>query len=321
VSKSKLRQFAGLKTLEGETKYMTKRRMWLAGASLLAIVVGSETANAVVFGFTAGDAEYIIPSTGWYDFRVAGAQGGSPSGAGGGGAGAVVGGDLFLRAGTDLDILVGGQGGGGGAYVDGAAGGGGGLSSVFGPFHGYSFIAGGGGGKDFPGAGYTSSGGPGIGSLGTPGPNFGSGGAGGLGVVNAEVLNNDFPGFTPVPATAGFPSGSVNGGGYGTKIVNYPNVIAAGPDGGFGGGGGGGYNGGGGGGGDPGGGPGLGGYSYVTPSARDPFGITGGNSAGNGYVSINFVAAPEPSTWAMMLTGFSLLGGMLVRRGKRTTSA
>jgi hypothetical protein len=315
----------------GETKRMMNKRMWLAGASLLAIVVGSETANAVVFGFTGLGTEYVTPSTGWYDFRVAGAQGGSPGGPGLGGAGAVVGGELFLGAGTDLTILVGGQGGGGGAYVDGAAGGGGGLSSIFffeGKSFGYSFIAGGGGGNDFSSAQYTPpGGGPGIGSLGAPGSNFGSGGAGGLGVV---VDPNNIPdGFVPVPATAGFPntSGPAARAGYGTKLVSFSGegyrVIAAGPDGGYGGGGGGGYNGGGGGGGAPGGGPGQGGYSYVTPSARDPFGITGGNHAGNGYVSIDFVGSsvPEPSTWAMMLAGFSLLGGMLVRRGKKPTTA
>ena len=64
--------------------------------------------------------------------------------------------------------------------------------------------------------------------------------------------------------------------------------------GGYGGGGGGSYNFGGGGGGAPGA-PGStgGGYSYVTDTARDPFGITGGNLGVNGYVSINLVAIPE----------------------------
>ena len=39
----------------------------------------------------------------------------------------------------------------------------------------------------------------------------------------------------------------------------------------------------------------------------------------NGYVSIDFVgqAVPEPSTWAMMLAGFSALVGMLLRRGRK----
>jgi hypothetical protein len=316
-----LRQFAGLKTLEGEKKYMMKKRMWLAGASLLAIVVGSEAANAVVFGFTAGDAEYIIPSTGWYDFRVAGAQGGGGD-AGDGGAGAVVRGDVFLAAGTFLGVRVGGQGGDGCCVFDGAGGGGGGLSAIYGGSQPSLFIAGGGGGAGFF-ASY-GSGGPGIGSGGTHGTNYGSGGAGGLGVVYPSVLANNYAGFTAVPATAG--SFYNWNGGYGAKIVNYsdepPYTIPTGPNGGYNRGGGGGYNGGGGGGGAPGGGPGLGGYSYVTRLARDAFGITGGNS-GNGYVSIDFVGSsvPEPSTWAMMLTGFSLLGGMFVRRGKKPTTA
>jgi hypothetical protein len=38
----------------------------------------------------------------------------------------------------------------------------------------------------------------------------------------------------------------------------------------------------------------------------------------NGYVSINFVAAPEPSTWAMMLAGFAGLGWLALRRRKLT---
>jgi hypothetical protein len=41
----------------------------------------------------------------------------------------------------------------------------------------------------------------------------------------------------------------------------------------------------------------------VIDTARNAFGITGGNMDGgpdgDGYVSINFLAAPELSTWAM----------------------
>src|ERR1700733_9554103 len=82
-------------------------RSLMAGASLLAIVLGSGDANAVVFGGPGSD-EYIIPSTGYYDFTVAGAQGG-PSGKVGG-LGAIVGGELFFEAGDTLDILAGGGG-------------------------------------------------------------------------------------------------------------------------------------------------------------------------------------------------------------------
>src|SRR5258708_6871059 len=54
----------GLKTMNR----ILQKRMWLAGASLLAILLGSGDANAVVFG-TPGGEEYVIPSTGYYDFR------------------------------------------------------------------------------------------------------------------------------------------------------------------------------------------------------------------------------------------------------------
>jgi hypothetical protein len=61
------------------------------------------------------------------------------------------------------------------------------------------------------------------------------------------------------------------------------------------------------------------GYSYVTSTARDAFGITGGNAGIDGYVSINFVAAPESSTWAMTLAGFAGVGWLAyLRRRKRT---
>ena len=52
-----------------------QKHMWLAGASLLAIVLGAGDANAVVFG-TTGGGEYTIPWSGRYDFTVAGANGG-----------------------------------------------------------------------------------------------------------------------------------------------------------------------------------------------------------------------------------------------------
>jgi hypothetical protein len=52
-----------------------QKRMWLAGASLLAIVLGSGDANAVVFG-GPDSVQYIIPSTGYYEFTVGGADGG-----------------------------------------------------------------------------------------------------------------------------------------------------------------------------------------------------------------------------------------------------
>jgi hypothetical protein len=115
-------------------------------------------------------------------------------------------------------------------------------------------------------------------------------------------------------------------GGAGASACSPLGFCSPGPAGGFGGGGGGGYNGGGGGGGDPGGAGGYGGsggYSYVT--ALNPFGITGGNGgdfgAANGYVSIDFVAAPEPSTWAMTIMGFAGLGWLAHMRRRKLTPA
>jgi hypothetical protein len=127
---------------------ISQKRMWLTGASLLAIILGLGDANAVVFGGPEG-VQYIIPSTGYYDFTVAGAQGG-----GGltGGLGAVVGGELFLNAGATLDIVVGGVGGSNGNYGDGGGGG----SFVFDGE--LLFAAGGGGGANFLGFGATGSG-------------------------------------------------------------------------------------------------------------------------------------------------------------------
>jgi PEP-CTERM motif len=330
---------------------MMKKRMWLAGASLLAIVVGSEAANAVVFGFTGSGAEYVIPSTGWYDFRVAGAQGGL-SGVGNGYNGAVVGGELFLGAGTILGITAGGQAEYGSSYRplgEGTGGGGGGGTFVFNVVPKYSaallFAAGGGGGFAFDGGG----GGPGIGSGGSS-TGYQRGGGAARYTSPPRFVGPNGPYYTPnangffgrraLPGAysyftffEGVPGGQgqlLCGGSFGGSLNA---CREAGENGGFGGGGGSGYDNGGGGGGSPGGAGGSGsgdfgsyfsgghgGYSYVTSLARDAFGITGGNS-GAGYVSINFVAAPEPSTWAMMLAGFSLLSGMLVRRGKKPTRA
>jgi hypothetical protein len=271
-----------------------QKRMWLAGASLLAIVLGSGMAEA--FG-----GEYIIPSTGYYDFTVAGAQGGASSEFGAGGNGAVVGGELFFDAGDTLDIVVGGPGGQGFGGNGGYGGGGGGGSFVFG--ESLLFAAAGGAGAFFDaGPGYTGS--PGIGHGGHPAGPASYGGAGGIGV------NFFDPDATPAQAGS-FPYGGAGARG------NY----GAGPSGGYGGGGGGGYDGGGGGGGAEGAFGFGGGYSYVTSAARDPFGITGGNPGAYGYVSINFLAAPEPSTWALTLAGFAGVGWLAHRRRRRLRPA
>jgi hypothetical protein len=41
----------------------------------------------------------------------------------------------------------------------------------------------------------------------------------------------------------------------------------------------------------------------------------------NGYVSINFVAAPETSTWTMSLMGFAGLGWLAHLRSRKVTPA
>ena len=130
----------------------------------------------------------------------------------------------------------------------------------------------------------------------------------------------------PIPTDGlyGLPAedGDFPNGGQGAQVC-FPggDCVRAAPSGGYGGGGGGGYNFGGGGGGAPGGGG--GGYSYVTKTVRNAFGITGGNMNGylGGYVSIDFVAAPEPSTWAMTLTGFAGLGWLARLRRRKLTPA
>jgi hypothetical protein len=288
-------------------------RSLMAGASLLAIVLGSGDANAVVFGGPGGG--YTIPTTGYYDFRVAGADGGGGNGFGLGGIGAVVGGELFLDAGEAVEFVVGGAGRSAFNY----GGGGGGGSFVFrGDSYlsgGLLFAAGGGGGSFFD----ASGGSPGIGYGGHPAGPASYGGGGGSGTPFPSL----FPGGPPAePAQPGsFPFGGAG------ACCSFVGQVGGGPvyaQGGYGGGGGGGYNGGGGGGGAPGGSGGSGGSSYVIDTARNAFGITGGNMTsdfGNGYVSINFVAAPEPSTWAMTLTGFAGLGWLARLRRRKLTPA
>ena len=214
-----------------------------------------------------------------------------------------MGGDLYFSAGDTLDILVGGPGESG-ARGNGYGGGGGGGSFVF--DGALLFAAGGGAGSVWNSV--SVGGNPGIGSGGYPAGQASYGGGGGGGVANGPPFGQAPPDQQPAQ------SGSFPNGGAGACCF-----FLGGPSGGYGGGGGGGYNGGGGGGGAPGGAAGQGGYSYVIKTALDAFGITGGNSGVNGYVSIDFIGSsvPEASTWAMMLTGFSALGGMLLRRGRK----
>jgi len=168
------REWAPLVPEQKAMNFILQKRAWLAGASLLAIVLGAGDANAVVFAGPEG-AQYVIPSTGYYEFKVAGADGGQstfflpPS------AGAVVGGELFFDAGDILAIIAGG--GGGGDVNNGGSGGGGsfvfrGSSYLHG---GLLFAAGGGGGS----LAFFGGGEPGIGHGGHPAGPASYGGAGG----------------------------------------------------------------------------------------------------------------------------------------------
>ena len=129
-----------------------------------------------------------------------------------------------------------------------------------------------------------------------------------------------------------------DGSGSGGYLI-YGGAGGAGPAGGNGGaggyGGGGGYNGGGGGGDGRNGGYGGGGggsfeYGLDDVQISGQFGLAGARFAaagilggGDGYVSVDQlgVAAPEPSTWAMMLDGFTGLGAMARRLGRKIRTA
>jgi hypothetical protein len=297
----------------------------LAGASALAILVSAAEANAETFAFTGGVQTFTALVSGEYAVELLGASGGNSNNPDGsvGGLGAEVSGDVFLTAGEDLTLFVGGRGGTGTL-----SGGGGGGSFVF---HGTDVlaVAGGGGGvgvngRGGPGLAGTSGGtggGPGGGVGGVGGTGGGGGGGGGGAGVNAGPAGYGGNGSDP----------GANGG-FGGK---FPNGGAGGADGtgGFGGGGGGGhglsggggsgFSGGGGGGYHNGGGyGGGGGGSYLASLFKDQV-LTAGVNSGNGSISIDLLppAVPEASTWAMMLAGFAGLGWLAHTRGRKTSPA
>jgi hypothetical protein len=298
------------------------RKLLLVGVSVAALTMSAAEAGAIGFVFTGSVQTYLVPESGEYEITVEGAQGGSSSDGNPGGLGAIVGGDIFLRQNELLGIFVGGTG----SSLDGYAGGGGG-GTFLGNRKRVFFIAGGGGGGGYgdrsiadgrPGR-TQRSGSDGRGGNGGYG---GSGGYGGEGGQDPTGLNggggsglgspggDGFPGKKGLSGTGGFayfggaPGGGFGGGGGGLN----------------GGGGGGGFSGGGGTGGgiETGGGGGGGGGSFIIGRATDTFGLTGAN-AGDGYASI--VMVPEPSTWAMILAGFSAMGVMLTRRARAAKAA
>ncbi|MGO9093613.1 MAG: PEP-CTERM sorting domain-containing protein [Bryobacteraceae bacterium] len=84
--------------------------------------------DATEYAYTGSIVPYLVPTTGVYTFIVAGAQGGGGEDDSGG-YGALVSGYTFLTAGTQLWIVVGGEGSTGAFDAD--AGGGGGGSFVY----------------------------------------------------------------------------------------------------------------------------------------------------------------------------------------------
>jgi hypothetical protein len=236
-----------------------------------------------------------ITASGTYQISADGAQGGGDSWYGvGGGQGAEVSGDVFLQAGTVLEIVVGGAG------AEGRFGGGGGGGSyVIETYNGSSAVdkilavAGGGGGGGSDGQGRAgriqASGGNGQGSSagsGGVGPAPGGGGAGGGGGFTGG--NGGYAG------SAGADNGTTFLGGGAS-----PNNGV----GGFGGGGGGSTDGGGGGGGGYGGGGG-GGYSEADAGGgggsydADLSNVraAAGANAGNGSVTIAPVYVTDGAT-------------------------
>src|SRR6185437_1871726 len=227
------------------------------------------------FGYSGHIETFTVQTSGYYNIVADGAQRGGGVNNSRGGLGAIAGGDIYLKAGATLEIVVGGEGQNGQSQ---GAGGGGGGSFVIEINDGSSavdineVIAGGGGGGD--GSGYGSDYGQGGRTQATGGSGGGSGGAGGVngaaGIGSTDVngpggggggftggaagQNGSVNGVTFAGGAAGVGQGRYSGGGY-------PVGASAGGGGGFGGGGGGGASegGGGGGGGYGGGGGGYGG--------------------------------------------------------------
>lgn len=306
----------------------------LAGRFALSVLLCAAPALAGMVTYTGSIADFTAATTGTYSFTVAGAQGGGAVEATGG-LGAIVSGDLYLTAGTQLKIVVGGQGSTG-DFGSGFGGGGGGASFIYlvGAMDPY-FVAGGGGGAGYylvnGGDAVTGTGGdPGQGDFGGAGGTGGSGGAGG----NYEGGNNGGGG-------GGWLGNGGNGLGdtyllpYGAGLGGFGAFTFTGglgnggdecctqfADGGFGGGGGGGYQGGGGGGGYSGGGGGDGqntggggGGSYLYASILNQA-LQSGANTGNGYVLFTAPGSEVPEPATLLLAGAAVLAlGLRRRRG------
>ena len=326
------------------------KTLLLAGTSVLAL--STTAAQAVTFSYIDAVQSWTAPMTGVYAFEIAGAQGGDGLYAEGG-LGAIVVGDLAVTGGQTFEILAGSQGGagtsGGGGGLSGVFAGAAALP-VAGGFRANTDFAvgggGGGGGFNPPdllpgGAGQAGpNGGAGYTTLyGGVGGTHGDGGAGGAyfngydggGGTGVYTRGGYGPGFVRVYYSDGsgsgyyrvFRSGGDGGDGAIGGAGGRSYFGGTGGNGGFGGGGGGGYVGGGGGGGFSGGGgggaggfPGGGGGGGSFALGFTDVIYSAGANAGNGFVEITPLdtPVPEPSTWAMMLSGFGFLGYVLRRR-------
>jgi len=281
------------------------------------------TTGTNTFDYTGEKAIVTIAVAGYYDITADGAQGGEGNNAAGGG-GAMASGEVYLQAGAELEIVVGGAGqnttrlsgggGGGGSFVveinngssavdvneviaGGGGGGGDGFDGSAGQAQPTGASGGIGGGEGGHGAAAGQGGNSGFGEDGGGGGGGFTGGAGGP--PHAAGQSGSATGAT-FAGGPGAPSGS---GGFGGA-------------GGFGGGGGGGFSGGGGGGGYGGGGGGAfqgggGGGSFVNASAINVSKTSGANS-GNGLVTIAY--APPPTLSTTETNTYSYLGALQVVR-------
>jgi len=306
----------------------------------VALIAACGAASAQTYTYSGSVVDTTVVTTGIYDILAAGAAGAGASGTIGG-LGAAVGGDVFLTAGTQLDLVVGGEGQNGNfGNVNGGGGGGGSFVFVVGATNPL-LVAGGGGGAAYIGGNggngqITTFGQTGFGTDGGAGGTAGSGGTGGSdsaynGGGGGGWLNNGTGGSGGITESSGpggnglptFIGGSGNGCPANTPTGCTNGGFGGGGAGGWqGGGGGGGYSGGGGGDGIPGSGGGGGG-SYIDPSFTNVT-MTAGNQSGNGDINISLVsgatAVPEidPASAASGLT--LLVGALVVLRGRKQRS-